>query len=233
MRASLTNSGNKSAKSPKQPSKQNLSILPYNTFAKMQFTSQTLVAILATTVAAQNVASRSSLTGAAASKVSSYLAHVTAEPQYASFASAASTAVRSKWLGSFLSGDLSKIATKSWYQTLPADIKSFAASVQSGVSKAATATGGANVATITLKAATSTSATSAVSASISKSASSASQTAVHAASSSAASVSKIASSAVSKASSSVATATKNGAVETGAGRILGVVAAGALGALML
>lgn len=190
----------------------------------MKFNTQTLVAILTTTTAAQKV-DGTSLTGAAASKVSSYLAHVTAEPEYASFASVASTAVKTKWLQSFLSGDLSKVSTKSWYTELPNDIKSFAASVHSDILKIAT--GDASVATITATA-TSASATSA-SASESKSASSVSQTVVNAASS----ASKSASSAASKASSSAASVTKNVAAETGASRMIGVVAAGALGVLML
>ncbi|QDS77055.1 hypothetical protein FKW77_006978 [Venturia effusa] len=82
-------------------------------------------------------------------------------------------------------------------------------------------------------AATGASVTSAASAAASKPASSASQTAVHALSSSTASVTKSASTAANKASSNAATATKNGAAETGAGRMMRVVVAGALGGLML
>ncbi|TLD32115.1 hypothetical protein E2P81_ATG07605 [Venturia nashicola] len=198
----------------------------------MQFKTQALVAILATTVAAHGAPS--AVTGAAASKVNSYLAHVTAEAQYASFSSVASTAVKSKWLDSFLKGDLHKIATKSWYSGLPADIKSFAESMQKDISKIATATGSGRFATATSTTATSARATRTVSLMTSKSASSASQTAVHAASSSASSVSKSTSSAASRASSgAAATATKNDAMKTGVGRMMGVVAAGALGALML
>jgi len=190
----------------------------------MQFTTQTLVAILATTATAQSV-DFASLTGAAASRVSSYMAHVTAEPEYASVSSVAATAVKTKWQQSFLSGDLSKVSTKSWYAGLPSDIRSFAASVQSEVLKIATSDG--SVATVT---ATATSG-SAASASVSK-------TAVNAASTSASSASKSASSSASssasKASSSAAaSATKNGAVETGVGKMMGVAAVGAIGALML
>jgi hypothetical protein len=214
----LTNSGNIS-KSPKHPSTKKLSQNTPHFTIKMRFTSASALAILATTTSAQSV-DFASLTGAAASKVSSYMAHVTAEPEYASVASVASTAVHTKWQQSFMSGDLSKVSTKSWYAGVPSDIKSFASSIQSEIMKIAT--GDASAATVT----TSASGGSTGAASVSK-------TAVNAASTSGSSASKSASSSASKASSSAATVSKNGAVETGVGRMMGVAAAGALGALIL
>jgi hypothetical protein len=189
----------------------------------MKFTTQTLVAILATTATAQSV-DFASLTGAAASRVSSYMAHVTAEPEYASVSSVAATAVKTKWQQSFLSGDLSKVSTKSWYAGLPSDIRSFAASVQSEVLKIATSDGSA---------ATSGSATSAASASVSKTAVNAATTSAASASKSSSSSSSASASASKASSSAAASATKNGAVETGVGKMMGVAAVGAIGALML
>jgi hypothetical protein len=65
-------------------------------------------------------------------KVSSYLAHLTVDPKYSSIAAAVSTAVSGTRAQSrLLNGELAKITTRTWYSTLPSDIKSFASSVDS------------------------------------------------------------------------------------------------------
>jgi len=78
-------------------------------------------------------------TSALGPQVSSYLAHLTEKPQYSSVAAVVSTAVSgSKGQSRVLNGDLAKVTTRSWYDGLPSDVKSYASSVQNERNKLAT-----------------------------------------------------------------------------------------------
>jgi hypothetical protein len=85
-------------------------------------------------------------------KVSSYLAHLSADPKYSSVAAVVSTAVSGTRAQSrILNGELSKLTTRTWYSTLPSDIQAYASSVDSEKAKlgaaSATATGSGPAAT--------------------------------------------------------------------------------------
>jgi hypothetical protein len=190
----------------------------------MQFTisPKILVALLSVAATSNAQSTTQAVDPAQASKVASYLSKITTQTSYTSFAAAVSSAVPTHAQGSFLSGDLSKLSTKTWYSAVPSDVRGYAESIQSrvykyeasdashsasGAVKSASSAAGASVATI--------------SASVSSVLSSASSKAASAASS---------------ASSGGASATsKSGAAETGVSKMMGsgLLVAGAVGALML